>query len=450
MARRHLDNGWLGQYVSGAKKSMERSAVKLAVANKSRNKVSNLTNKEIKARERNIASAYFSQTPTISNLYNGAKHWLTSMFTPNTDVRPVNYNTGDVPTPNSIKGVSSISNASKVFKPVMNYVNSVMGKTIDVGNSKAMASYINNRGFRRYLKAISPEDWTSAQDAAVAQGDMNQAQLLRDLHRLAYSNSVEVGETGMPRILYHQTNGPFNIFRRPGKHSNTDVLTPYGVFTKRTAKDIGLGDYQMPLYVDVRNPWRVANKKELLERLPSPMRKDIEDFFSDAQSVKTEGDYNNMVKRASNIKTRFTNLLKDSGYDGLRIEEDWAGTGLKYNPRNTDATIALRPGQVKSSKAVTYDDNDVRIPLGERDNRDINDIRYGIIPLLLGAGVGYGAYNNTTHYKYGGIHIDPANRGALTETMRRTGKTKYQLAHSKNPLTRKRAQFAINAAKWNH
>ena len=39
----------------------------------------------------------------------------------------------------------------------------------------------------------------------------------------------------------------------------------------------------------------------------------------------------------------------------------------------------------------------------------------------------------------GGIHIDPKNKGKLTETMRRTGKSKYELAHSKNPLTRKRA-----------
>ncbi len=53
-------------------------------------------------------------------------------------------------------------------------------------------------------------------------------------------------------------------------------------------------------------------------------------------------------------------------------------------------------------------------------------------------------------YKYGGIHINPANRGKLTETMHRTGKTKEELSHSKNPLTRKRAIFALNAEKWNH
>ena len=52
--------------------------------------------------------------------------------------------------------------------------------------------------------------------------------------------------------------------------------------------------------------------------------------------------------------------------------------------------------------------------------------------------------------KYGGIHIKPENRGKFTETMRRTGKTAEQLKHSSNPLTRKRATFAINARKWNN
>lgn len=52
--------------------------------------------------------------------------------------------------------------------------------------------------------------------------------------------------------------------------------------------------------------------------------------------------------------------------------------------------------------------------------------------------------------KYGGIHIKPENRGKFTETMRRTGKTAEELSHSSNPLTRKRAIFALNARKWNH
>lgn len=49
-----------------------------------------------------------------------------------------------------------------------------------------------------------------------------------------------------------------------------------------------------------------------------------------------------------------------------------------------------------------------------------------------------------------GIKIKEENRGKLKATMRRTGKTAKELAHSKNETTRKRAQFALNARKWNH
>ena len=39
------------------------------------------------------------------------------------------------------------------------------------------------------------------------------------------------------------------------------------------------------------------------------------------------------------------------------------------------------------------------------------------------------------------------NKGKFTETMKRTGKSAEELSHSKNPVTRKRAIFALNARK---
>lgn len=63
----------------------------------------------------------------------------------------------------------------------------------------------------------------------------------------------------------------------------------------------------------------------------------------------------------------------------------------------------------------------------------------------------YDTIGVTPRYRNGGgIHIKPENRGKFTETMRRTGKTAEELKHSSNPLTRKRATFAINARKWKH
>ena len=46
-----------------------------------------------------------------------------------------------------------------------------------------------------------------------------------------------------------------------------------------------------------------------------------------------------------------------------------------------------------------------------------------------------------------GIHIKEKNRGKFTETMKRTGKPAEELTHSKNPLTRKRANFARMAKR---
>lgn len=64
--------------------------------------------------------------------------------------------------------------------------------------------------------------------------------------------------------------------------------------------------------------------------------------------------------------------------------------------------------------------------------------------------VGATYFSPMTFADGGSIYIDPKNKGKFTETMRRTGKSAEELSHSSNPLTRKRAIFALNARKWNH
>lgn len=61
------------------------------------------------------------------------------------------------------------------------------------------------------------------------------------------------------------------------------------------------------------------------------------------------------------------------------------------------------------------------------------------------------ANSETQYAKTGGtIHIKPENKGKFNATKARTGKTTEELTHSSNPVTRKRAIFAQNAAKWHH
>lgn len=54
-------------------------------------------------------------------------------------------------------------------------------------------------------------------------------------------------------------------------------------------------------------------------------------------------------------------------------------------------------------------------------------------------------------FKHGGkIYIKPENRGKFNATKAATGKSTEELTHSSNPVTKKRAVFAQNAAKWKH
>lgn len=52
--------------------------------------------------------------------------------------------------------------------------------------------------------------------------------------------------------------------------------------------------------------------------------------------------------------------------------------------------------------------------------------------------------------KGGSIHIKKENRGKFNATKKATGKSTEELTHSSNPVTKKRAIFAQNAAKWHH
>lgn len=77
---------------------------------------------------------------------------------------------------------------------------------------------------------------------------------------------------------------------------------------------------------------------------------------------------------------------------------------------------------------------------------------------LMSIKSGQGLQNAPTQYALGGyltpellaksgIHIKPENKGKFTATKKATGKTTEELTHSKNPLTRKRANFARMAKR---
>lgn len=225
------------------------------------------------------------------------------------------------------------------------------------------------------LGKTTPEQWTAAQDAAIARGDMDEAQRLRDLHASVngYNSSLS---------LYHGSPKNFNEFKAvPNFEGYRDYLSHFSVNPDISSK---FGDVRR-FYTNVKNPLRVAdqgaiwNPSNLANELgiqPKYVKDPLEPYWREFQNIKGR----DMYKEAN--RKFMENELKGDAYVYDNVVE---GGGDSY------AIPTSR--QVKLADAVTYDNNGIRIPLGKRDNFNINDIRYGIVPWFLAGTTAAALYN---------------------------------------------------------
>jgi len=206
----------------------------------------------------------------------------------------------------------------------------------------------------------TPEQWTAAQDAAIARGDMVEAQRLRDLHfKVSAPNTKIVDENGNPLRLYHGTNNKFNSFDESlygttdgGMYGTGVYTTPYKEYAEQ------YGDNIMDLYANISNP-------------------------VDARNLSIDDLMLGKLEEGNNI-FRWTDI--GGKRDGVFGKNHYLNTKHPYE------VVSHNPSKVKSADAVTYDNKGVRIPLGERDNFNINDVRYSWLPWLLGGTTAYGLY----------------------------------------------------------
>ena len=223
----------------------------------------------------------------------------------------------------------------------------------------------------------------------------------------AYFRDSQVRDAdGNLLVMYHQTEGAFTVFDTRHKGAGTgDDETPFGIFLKRTARDIGVrGKNQMELYANIRNPLRVRDRAELVARLRElsgtyaelkdqsgkidkeygakfaeakdafknfllQWRKENPDAPSraayDAEGFDAAFDAeDNVVKEwtqkkdelALRAKEAITDALRKNGYDGVILESDRGSWG-----RSTDAYIALDANQVKNvTNQNPTEDPDIR------------------------------------------------------------------------------------------
>lgn len=218
-------------------------------------------------------------------------------------------------------------------------------------------------------------------------------------------------ENGNLLVMYHQTDGDFTVFDTEHKGAGTgDDETPFGVFLKKTSRDIGVrGKKQMQLYANIQNPLRVDNREQLVQSL-ARMSEEYASLKAESGNIDKEygakfekakrafvdfltrwrkenpdaparAAYNaegfdaafnaedEVVKEwtkkqdalALKAKKAATAALRENGYDGVFLEKDQGSWG-----RSTEAYIALDANQVKSvDNQSPTTDPDIRFSVRE-------------------------------------------------------------------------------------
>lgn len=234
---------------------------------------------------------------------------------------------------------------------------------------------------------------------------------LSEGQREYFKDSKAKDAMGRLLVLYHQTENEFTVFDpRRGGAGSSDSATPFGIFMKSSAADIGLrGKRQMALYANITSPLVAYTREDLTRKL---MELSTEYAEIAAEHKKLDDEYHQKFEEAKQALRNFiiqwrkdnagasrsalydvpefnvlyeaedaiveewtgkadelsrrakeviTAALLDAKYDGVILSRDTGSFG-----RSTDAYIALSPEQVKNTDNLNpTEDPDIRYSVGE-------------------------------------------------------------------------------------
>lgn len=163
--------------------------------------------------------------------------------------------------------------------------------------------------------------------------------------------------------------------------------------------------------------WKKAIEQHLKEQTPSGVAKE------DVKGIQSR-----LVGEGFNIKVDgIWGPKTQAAYDAFRLKQMQASTAVPTEEDYMFGKVQQKPaGSMQSIPATSW-----RRPVGTLGLKNGGEIITNII----------------AEFKKGG-KIKPENKGKFTATKKETGKSTEELTHSKNPVTKKRAVFAQNAAKW--
>lgn len=298
--------------------------------------------KTANARERNIAKHYLNAGPNIINLARAAYHWYNSVpWLGGQNENGLILQTGEAPVP-------GIRNPKSILKGVS-------------AITKANAA------------KVTPAQWTAAQDAAIARGDMIEAQRLRDLHF-----KVNAPNTAQREKMYNASGESFfNEFN--GGKTGLNWFSESEKYAANHGVPRAFYINEPDIYLGNVPAWIKGTRAD--ERYIQSLRK----------LGYTEEQIAQKVQSINEAASSSAPAAKSVGM----------GSNNELVTRNNNT--------IKSANAITYDDKGVRIPLGERDNFKSNDIRYALTPFIVG-GTGYGIYNRAKKRNGGSNNIGSSKR----------------------------------------
>lgn len=201
-------------------------------------------------------------------------------------------------------------------------------------------------------------------------------------------------EAGYTKKAYHGTDGDFWTFSLRNRGKNGEMLGVGYYFAEHEADAANYargGGKVLPVYLDIQNPvsttkltitpeqwgkfldYAQEHRDEYIDGAwkGNSIKKDFElrymnDYDSDTDLI--SGFINATAGRNAEVAEAYLQMLKDStGIDGVVQGE---GEGKVY--------VAFTPEQIKSAEPVTRNDSGDVIPLRERFNASMGDIRYSI------------------------------------------------------------------------
>ena len=288
---------------------------------------------------------------------------------------------------------------------------------------------------------ITPKQWDEAYMSAITNNDAKEVQRLRDLHfKIKAPKSKAIDANGMPTKQYHTVAdgypAEFNEFNPNIEGTHSSIYTSDSPIMSGTYSSKIVSDAEREYYINSA----IQNMKQQLKEgyVSGVYKKEMEAALeSDAssrayvlnklpwlklptQAVRQKALYANIenpliIEGAgrhwnsipiNNLPKDVYKALKSSqmnGYTTRDIELAQKLTGnydgaiirniTDYGSSWKSTTSSMKPSTVyqindprnlKYTDPITYDNAGKIIPLSQRDNFNIADLRYGVIPALIG------------------------------------------------------------------